>query len=148
METAERLADELFRDREEDFEIGASLAASLGMLGLILATVGVYGVMSYLVEQRTREIGVRRAMGARRSDVLAQFLSEAIVLSVAGGLVGVIVGFGLTETITLYAGWRTVISFPAIALAFVVSVGVGIAFGYYPARKAAYQNPIDALRYE
>jgi putative ABC transport system permease protein len=80
--------------------------------------------------------------------VLAQFLTEAIVLSVAGGIVGIIVGYALTEIITLYAEWRTIISLPAVALAFIVSVGVGIAFGYYPARKAAYQSPIESLRYE
>lgn len=117
-------------------------------ISLLVGGIGIMNIMLASVLERTREIGVRRAMGARRSDVLAQFLTEAIVLSVAGGLVGIIVGYALTEIITLYAGWRTIISFPAVALAFVVSVGVGIAFGYYPARKAAFQSPIESLRYE
>ena len=117
-------------------------------ISLLVGGIGIMNIMLASVLERTREIGVRRAMGARRSDVLSQFLTEAIVLSVAGGLAGIVVGYALTEIITLYAEWRTIISLPAVALAFVVSVGVGIAFGYYPARKAAYQNPIDSLRYE
>ena len=142
------LPDLLVEQSQKTQRIFNVVMGAIAGISLLVGGIGIMNIMLASVLERTREIGVRRAMGARRSDVLAQFLSEAIVLSVAGGLVGVIVGFGLTETITLYAGWRTVISFPAIALAFVVSVGVGIAFGYYPARKAAYQNPIDALRYE
>ncbi|HEY6192104.1 MAG TPA: ABC transporter permease [Bacteroidota bacterium] len=117
-------------------------------ISLLVGGIGIMNIMLASVLERTREIGVRRAMGARRSDVLAQFLTEAIVLSVAGGLAGIVVGYALTEIITLYAEWRTIISLPAVALAFIVSVGVGIAFGYYPARKAAFQNPIESLRYE
>ena len=117
-------------------------------ISLLVGGIGIMNIMLASVLERTREIGVRRAMGARRSDVLAQFLTEAIVLSVAGGLAGIAVGYALTEIITLYAEWRTIISLPAVALAFIVSVGVGIAFGYYPARKAAYQSPIESLRYE
>ncbi len=117
-------------------------------ISLLVGGIGIMNIMLASVLERTREIGVRRAMGACRSDVLAQFLMEAMVISIAGGLIGIIVGYALTSVITLYAGWRTIMSFPAVAMAFCVSVGVGIAFGYYPAKKAAYQNPIDALRYE
>ncbi|HTP12682.1 MAG TPA: FtsX-like permease family protein, partial [Bacteroidota bacterium] len=82
------------------------------------------------------------------SDVLGQFLFEAIFLSVVGGALGIFLGFSLTKAITLYAGWRTVVSVPAVFLAFTVSGLVGVGFGYYPARKAAIQNPIESLRYE
>ena len=142
------LPDLLVEQSQKTQRIFNVVMGAIAGISLLVGGIGIMNIMLASVMERTREIGVRRAMGARRADVLAQFLSEAIVLSVAGGIVGVLVGFGLTETITLYAGWRTVISFPAIALAFIVSVGVGIAFGYYPARKAAYQSPIDALRYE
>jgi len=142
------LPDLLVEQSQKTQRIFNVVMGAIAGISLLVGGIGIMNIMLASVLERTREIGVRRAMGARRADVLAQFLSEAIVLSVAGGLAGVIVGFGLTETITLYAGWRTVISFPAIVLAFIVSVGVGVAFGYYPARKAAYQNPIDALRYE
>jgi len=80
--------------------------------------------------------------------VLGQFLFEAVFLSIIGGIIGIALVFLLTGLITLYAGWRTVVSWPAVILAFTVSAAVGIAFGYYPARKAAYQNPIESLRYE
>ncbi len=121
---------------------------AIASISLVVGGIGIMNIMLASVLERTREIGVRRAMGARRADILSQFLFEAVVLSVAGGLIGIALGYGLTEIITLYAGWRTIVSFPAVVISFFVSGGVGVAFGYYPARKAAYQNPIDALRYE
>lgn len=105
-------------------------------------------IMLASVLERTKEIGVRRAVGATRGDVLGQFLFEATFLSVVGGIIGILLGFALTKIITFYAEWRTVVSPEAIILAFTVSAAVGITFGYYPARKAAYQNPIESLRYE
>jgi putative ABC transport system permease protein len=100
------------------------------------------------VMDRTREVGGRRAVGAKRNDILGQFLVEAIVLSFVGGLLGVVLGFVLTKVIALYAGWRTIVSFAAIFLAFGVSAAVGIIFGIYPARQAAKLDPIVSLRYE
>jgi putative ABC transport system permease protein len=105
-------------------------------------------IMLASVLERTKEIGVRRAVGASRTDVLGQFLFEAVCLSIVGGLLGIGLGYALTKAITFYAEWRTVVSVPAIFLAFSVSALVGIGFGYYPARKAAIQNPIESLRYE
>jgi putative ABC transport system permease protein len=140
--------DVLVEQSQKTQRIFNIVMGAIAGISLLVGGIGIMNIMLASVLERTREIGVRRATGARRSDVLAQFLTEAIVLSVAGGLVGIIVGSALTEIITLYAGWRTIISFPAVALAFFVSVGVGIAFGYYPARKAAFQNPIESLRYE
>ncbi len=117
-------------------------------ISLLVGGIGIMNIMLASVLERTKEIGVRRAVGATRGDVLGQFLFEAVFLSIVGGLLGVGLGYGLTKAITLYAEWRTVVSVPAILLAFTVSAVVGIGFGYYPARKAAIQNPIESLRYE
>ena len=87
-------------------------------------------------------------LGARRSDVLSQFIVEAVLVSLLGGLIGVVLGFGLTKVITLYAHWPTIVELWTVALAFGVSAAVGIGFGIYPARQASMLNPIDALRYE
>jgi len=100
------------------------------------------------VTERTREIGIRLSVGARSSDILIQFLVEAIVLSLSGGLVGVILAFGITFFLNKLAGMSTVINPTTILIAFVFSAAVGVFFGFYPARKAANLNPIDALRYE
>ena len=117
-------------------------------ISLLVGGIGIMNIMLASVLERTKEIGIRRAVGATRTDVLSQFLFEALFISVVGGLIGIIVGWLLTSGITLFAGWRTIVSFPAIILAFSVSAGVGIVFGYYPAKKAASQNPIESLHYE
>ncbi len=117
-------------------------------ISLLVGGIGIMNIMLASVLERTREIGVRRAVGATFVDILGQFLFEAAFLSLAGGLIGIGVGFGMTALITMYAGWRTVVSPLSVLLAFSVSAAVGVAFGYYPARKAALQNPIEALRYE
>ena len=121
---------------------------AIASISLLVGGIGIMNIMLASVLERTKEIGVRRAVGATRADVLSQFLVEALFISVVGGFIGIIIGWLLTSAITLYAGWRTVVSYPAIFLAFTVSAGVGIGFGYYPAKKAAAMNPIDALRYE
>jgi len=100
------------------------------------------------VTERTREIGLRMAIGARRLHVLLQFLAEAIFLSVTGGLAGIVVGIALSAAISLLFRWAAPVSLTAVAGGFMFSAAVGVFFGYYPARKAASLNPIDALRYE
>jgi ABC-type antimicrobial peptide transport system permease subunit len=100
------------------------------------------------VTERTREIGLRMAIGARRLHVLLQFLTEAVFLSLVGGIAGIIFGVAVSETISLASGWPTPISLTAILGGFGFSAAVGIFFGYYPARKAARLDPIEALRYE
>jgi putative ABC transport system permease protein len=100
------------------------------------------------VTERTREIGIRMAIGARGSDVLTQFLIESIVLSLVGGVIGIGVGFGGAGILGRVTGWRTTISPETVLVALAFSAAVGIFFGFYPARKAAQLNPIDALRYE
>ena len=100
------------------------------------------------VTERTREIGIRMAIGARRVHILLQFLVEAVLLSAIGGVAGILAGIGASQTISALAGWPTLLSLNAVIGGFVFSAAVGIFFGYYPARKASLLNPIDALRYE
>ncbi len=105
-------------------------------------------IMLVSVTERTREIGVRMAIGARRKDILQQFLIEALVLSLLGGIIGILVGIGGSVALSQAARWNTLISPPAILLAFFFAFLVGVFFGLWPARKASRLNPIEALRYE
>ena len=117
-------------------------------ISLLVGGIGIMNIMLASVLERTREIGVRRAIGATKSMIIVQFLAEATLLSLVGGIVGIGVGWGLTEAITAYAGWRTIVSFWSVFLAFTVAAATGIIFGYYPARRAAEEDVIEALRYE
>lgn len=105
-------------------------------------------IMLISVRERTREIGLRQALGAKTRDILTQFLVEAVTLSIAGGLIGIVLGIIASFTISHLAQWATVVGPGAVSLAVLFSALVGISFGYYPARKAAYLDPIEALRYE
>lgn len=129
-------------------KIMTTLLGSIASVSLIVGGIGIMNIMLVSVTERTREIGIRMSIGARRRDILSQFLMEAIVLSLLGGLIGVILGVGGSRLISLFAGWPTFISTNSIFLAVLFSMAVGVAFGYYPARKAASLNPIEALRYE
>jgi hypothetical protein len=126
----------------------ALLLASVASISLLVGGIGIMNILLVSVTERTREIGLRMAIGARRLHVLLQFLAEAVLISVSGGLVGIVVGVVISEAISLLAGWPAPISFAAIAGGFLFSAAVGIFFGYYPARKAARLDPIEALRYE
>jgi putative ABC transport system permease protein len=111
--------------------------------------IGIMNIMLVSVTERTREVGLRKAVGAKRGDILLQFLAEAIVLSVLGGLLGVALGIGGAQVITpLLGSTEAVVTPDSVALALAVSLGIGIFFGLYPANRAAGLNPIDALRYE
>ena len=105
-------------------------------------------IMLVSVTERTREIGMRMAVGAHGSDILTQFLIEAVTLSSVGGIIGIICGIGASSVLSIYAHWPTLISIGSIAIAFLFSAAVGVFFGFYPARKAAALDPIEALRYE
>lgn len=105
-------------------------------------------IMLVSVTERIREIGIRMSVGAREKDILLQFLTEAIVLSVLGGFIGIGLGIATSRLISHFAGWKTLVSIGAIALAFLFSGSVGVFFGFYPARKASKLDPIEALRYE
>jgi putative ABC transport system permease protein len=143
-----RVMSEMFAAQEESARIMTMLLAAIASVSLLVGGIGIMNIMLVSVTERTREIGLRMAVGARSRDILAQFLVEAVTLAVAGGLVGIAVGLLSSETIASLAGWTTEIPPEAIGLAFVFSGAVGVFFGFYPARKASRLDPIDALRYE
>ena len=128
--------------------IMAWLLAAVASISLLVGGIGIMNILLVSVTERTREIGLRMAIGARRLHVLLQFLTEAVILSITGGLAGIMLGAAASEAITVIAGWRAPLSPLAVLGGFGFSAVVGIFFGYYPARKAARLNPIEALRYE
>jgi putative ABC transport system permease protein len=129
-------------------KIMTMLLGSIASVSLIVGGIGIMNIMLVSVTERTREIGIRMSIGARRRDILVQFLMEAIVLSLLGGAVGIFLGLGISNLVSKFAGWPTFVTASSIILAVAFSMAVGIFFGFYPARKAATMNPIDALRYE
>jgi len=124
------------------------LTFALGGIALLVGGIGIMNMMLVSVHERTREIGIRKSVGAGPWNVQAQFLIEAIVLSTLGGIAGVIAGIGATRLISAFAGWQTLTSIPPLLVAFLVAMAVGLVFGYYPARRASRLDPIAALRYE
>jgi putative ABC transport system permease protein len=122
--------------------------AAIAGISLLVGGIGIMNMMLTNVTERTREIGIRKAIGATRKDIVLQFLSEAIILTTIGGIIGIILGWLISILIGKIMSITTLVTFSAIALSFGVSAGIGIIFGYYPAKKAANLNPIDALRYE
>ena len=138
----------LLRQSQQTQRIFNIVMGAIAGISLLVGGIGIMNIMLASILERTREIGIRRATGATRSDILGQFMIEAVMLSFAGGLIGILLGFTLTRIIAAYADWRTIVSWEAIFLAFWVSVGIGVIFGVYPARRAARMDPIDALRYE
>jgi putative ABC transport system permease protein len=124
------------------------LLGAIAGVSLVVGGIGIMNIMLVSVTERTREIGVRMAVGAHGSDILTQFLIEAVTLSSVGGVIGIICGVGASKILSAYAHWPTLISLSSIAIAFLFSGAVGIFFGFYPARKAAALDPIEALRYE
>ena len=125
-----------------------NLLLVVALISLVVGGVGIMNIMLVSVTERTREIGLRMAVGARAKDILRQFLVEAVVLCLAGGIAGILFGRGASLAITALLHWPTIPSLPAIIAAVAVSVTVGIVFGYYPAWKASRFDPIEALRYE
>jgi len=133
---------------ESSSRIMALLLAAVASISLVVGGIGIMNILLVSVTERTREIGLRMAIGARRLHVLLQFLGEAVILSVTGGIAGIAMGIAFSELVSVVAGWPTAIAPAAIAGGFLFSAAVGIFFGYYPARKAARLDPIEALRYE
>lgn len=117
-------------------------------ISLLVGGIGIMNIMLATVLERTREIGIRRAIGARQADIIRQFLTEAVLISILGGLIGILFGFTLSQVIARAAGWSTVVTATSIGVAFGVSVGIGLLFGIYPAVQAAKLDPIEAIRYE
>jgi putative ABC transport system permease protein len=139
---------EVFAAQESSARVMSILLGAIASVSLIVGGIGIMNIMLVSVTERTREIGLRLAIGAKTRDILSQFLVEAVTLSILGGIAGILIGIAASVLISHLAKWNTLLSPTAIALAFVFSGLVGIFFGYYPARKAALLDPIDALRYE
>jgi putative ABC transport system permease protein len=133
---------------DQSSQVMTLLLASIAGVSLIVGGIGIMNIMLVSVTERTREIGIRIAIGATESDVLRQFLSESVVLSLSGGVAGILFGVGAAVVITRVFGWNILISPAAVVAAVVFSMAVGIFFGFYPARKAALLDPIEALRFE
>ena len=134
--------------REATANTQALLLAAVAVVSLVVGGIGIMNIMLVSVTERTREIGLRLAVGARKRDILWQFIIEALTMACAGGLIGVGFGLGISVLVSAFAGWPTVISGFSIVLGFVSAALTGVVFGFYPARRAAALTPIDALRYE
>ncbi len=143
-----RSQEEIAATAGETTKTLSTLLASIAVVSLVVGGIGIMNIMLVSVTERTREIGIRMAIGAKPRHVLAQFLLEAVTLSVVGGGIGVAVGTGVARLIAKYAGWPISVDPSSIAVAFGFSALIGIFFGFYPARKAAALDPIEALRYE
>jgi putative ABC transport system permease protein len=143
-----RNLSEVLQTQEESSRVMTYLLAAIASISLLVGGIGIMNIMLVSVTERTREIGLRMAVGARSRDILAQFLVEAVTLSLIGGLIGIALGLGGSRAISYYFEWRTAVAPEAIAVAFGFAATVGVFFGFYPARKAARLDPIEALRYE
>jgi len=143
-----RTLEDMASVRTETTKTMTTLLAGIAGVSLMVGGIGIMNIMLVSVTERTREIGLRMAIGARGKDVLLQFLVEAVVISLFGGLVGIALGFGLSAAVQRFAEWPTAIPANAIAMAFGFSGATGVFFGFYPARKAASLDPIEALRFE
>jgi putative ABC transport system permease protein len=139
---------EMLQAQEESSRVMAMLLATVASALLLVGGIGIMNIMLVSVTERTREIGLRMAVGARSRDILTQFLVEALTLALIGGLIGVLLGIGGSYAIGHFAEWRVALSVASIVLAVGFAAVVGIFFGFYPARKAAALSPIEALRYE
>lgn len=139
---------EILSVREESSKAMSLLLGAVASISLIVGGIGIMNIMLVSVTERTREIGIRMAIGAKQRDILMQFLTEAVLLTFIGGIMGMLVGVAGAKLVSAFFDWPTLVSFNAIAMAIGFSGAVGIFFGFYPARKAASLNPIDALRYE
>jgi len=139
---------ELLAEQKRTQRIFDMVMVAIASISLLVGGIGIMNIMLASILERTREIGVRRAVGARQADIIRQFMLEAILISFVGGVMGLLFGFGMSRLIAWLAGWSTIVTVSSILLAFLVSVSVGLIFGIYPAVKAARLDPVEAIRYE
>jgi putative ABC transport system permease protein len=139
---------ELLAEQKRTRRIFDIVMVAIASISLLVGGIGIMNIMLASILERTREIGVRRAVGARQTDIVRQFLIEATMISVVGGLIGILAGLGMSHLIAWLAGWTTIVTGTSIILAFAVSVSVGLIFGIYPARQAARLDPVEAMRHE
>ncbi len=143
-----RSQTEMLQQAEQQSKTMAILLWSIAGVSLLVGGIGIMNIMLVSVTERTREIGIRLAVGARARDILPQFLVEAVVLAIAGGVLGIALGVGIQEAVAKFAGWPVAVTTSSVSLAFVFSAVIGVTFGFYPALKASRLDPIEALRYE
>jgi len=143
-----RNLSEVLQTQEESSKVMTYLLAAIASVSLLVGGIGIMNIMLVSVTERTREIGLRMALGARRRHILLQFLIEAVTLSLIGGIIGIALGLSGSRAISYFAEWRTLVAPQSIVIAFGFAAGIGIFFGFYPARKASRLDPIEALRYE
>lgn len=129
-------------------KIFSLLLGIVAAISLVVGGIGIMNIMLVSVSERTREIGLRKAIGATRRAVLIQFLIEAAAMSTLGGLIGIMLGWGIAFAMSTWAGWAAIVTMQSVVLAFAFSAGTGVIFGFWPARKASLLSPIEALRYE
>jgi putative ABC transport system permease protein len=139
---------ELLAEQRRTQRIFEMVMVAIASISLLVGGIGIMNIMLASVLERTREIGVRRAIGARQRDVVRQFLIETTIISLTGGVAGILLGVGLSQLIGVLAGWSTIVTTSSIVLAFGVSVAIGIVFGLYPAVRASRLDPVKALHYE
>jgi putative ABC transport system permease protein len=139
---------ELLAEQQRAQVIFTYVMVAIAAISLLVGGIGIMNIVLATVLERTREIGIRRATGARRGDIVRQFLLESVLISIAGGVLGIAFGYFLSWFIARAAEWKTIVTTSSILIAFGVSVGVGVVFGIYPAMKASRIDPIEALRYE
>ncbi len=142
------IPEELLAQAQQAQRLFSIVMGSIAGLSLLVGGIGIMNIMLANVSERTREIGIRRAIGATKGAILAQFIIETVLICLAGGVLGILLGLGIAQGVTLYAGWETAFSLPSVLIAFGTSALVGLLFGIFPARRAAQLNPVEALRFE
>jgi len=140
--------EKLLEQNQKTQRIFNIVMGAIASISLLVGGIGIMNIMLASVLERTAEIGLRRALGARKRDVRLQFIAESLALSLAGGLVGIGLGYAISRLVAVYSGWSTIITMQSIALSFGVSSLVGLVFGIYPAVQASNLDPIECLRYE